>query len=96
MTPRNRVLTVLQGRIPDRVPWVENYVSNEVMASLLGTEDFIHCTYSQKIERPGMIRVPPEVSKVIPIDNISYDMAPPLALQKRSSWMGTRTSQRGC
>lgn len=77
MNSRERVLAVLAGEIPDRVPWIENYVSNEVMAGLLGHENFVHATYSQKIERPGMIRVPPEVHKLVPIDNLSYDLAPP-------------------
>lgn len=77
MNSRERVLAVLNGQIPDRVPWIENYVSNEVMAGLLGHENFVHATYSQKIERPGMIRVPPEMHKLVPIDNISYDLAPP-------------------
>jgi uroporphyrinogen decarboxylase len=77
MNSRERVLAVLNGEIPDRVPWIENYVSNEVMAGLLGHDNFLHATYSQKIERPGMIRVSPEICKLVPIDNISYDMAPP-------------------
>ncbi len=77
MNSRERVLAVLNGQIPDRVPWIENYVSNEVMAGLMGHENFVHATYSQKIERPGMIRVPPEMHKLVPIDNISYDLAPP-------------------
>lgn len=77
MNSRERVLAVLNGEIPDRVPWIENYVSNEVMAGLLGHDNFLHATYSQKIEHPGMIRVSPEICKLVPIDNISYDMAPP-------------------
>ena len=77
MTSRERVLAVLAGKIPDRVPWIENYISNEVAAGLLGHDKFVHASYSQKIERPGMIRIPPEVRTVIPLDNISYDMAPP-------------------
>ncbi len=77
MNSRERVLTVLKGGIPDRVPWVENYISNEVAAGILGHENFVHATYSQKIEKPGMIRVPPNIREVIPVDNISYDLAPP-------------------
>jgi uroporphyrinogen decarboxylase len=77
MNSRERVLAVLDGKIPDRVPWIENYISNEVMAGLLGHADFVHATYSQKIDRPGMIRIPPEIYKLIPLDNISYDLAPP-------------------
>ncbi|MBM4324994.1 MAG: hypothetical protein FJ115_15670 [Deltaproteobacteria bacterium] len=77
MISRERVLAVLAGKIPDRVPWIENYISNEVVAGLLGHSNFLHSTYSQKIETPGMIRISPEVRKVIPLDNISYDLAPP-------------------
>ena len=77
MTPRERVLAVLNGSIPDRVPWIENYISNEVTGALLGRSDFHRATYSQKIEKPGMIRIPPEVRDAIPLDNISYDLAPP-------------------
>ncbi len=78
MNSRERVLAVLNGNLPDRLPWIENFVSNEVMAGLLGHDDFdIKCTYSQKIDVPGMIRVSPDLRNVIPIDNISYDLAPP-------------------
>ena len=77
MNSRERVLAVLAGDIPDRVPWIENYVSNEVVARLLSTQNFLHTNYSHKIVRPGMIRIPPEVRNVLPLDNISYDMAPP-------------------
>jgi uroporphyrinogen decarboxylase len=77
MNSRERVLAVLNGEIPDRVPWIENYISNEVMAGLAGNTDFVHATYSQKIETPGMIRIPPEIHRLIPLDNISYDLAPP-------------------
>ena len=77
MTSRERVLAALAGAIPDRVPWIENYLSNEVAAGLLGTQEFYRATYSQKIEKPGMIRIPPDVRKAVPLDNISYDLAPP-------------------
>lgn len=78
MNSRERVLAVLKGELPDRLPWIENYVSNEVMKGLLGHDDFdVKCTYSQKIDFPGMIRVSPDLRKIIPLDNISYDLAPP-------------------
>ncbi len=77
MNSRERVLAVLNGEIPDRVPWIENFISNEVMAGLAGNTEFVHATYSQKIETPGMIRIPPEIHRLIPLDNISYDLAPP-------------------
>lgn len=77
MTSRERVLAVLRGEIPDRVPWMENFISNEVAEALLGGGDFCHADFSHKIERPGMIRIPPEVRNVIPLDNISYDLSPP-------------------
>jgi uroporphyrinogen decarboxylase len=77
MTARERVLAVLAGATPDRVPWVENHISNEIAEGLLGTPDFCHATYSSKIEKPGTIRIPPDVRRVIPLDSISYDLAPP-------------------
>jgi uroporphyrinogen decarboxylase len=77
MTSRERILTVLDGKIPDRVPWIENYVSNEVAQGLLGHANFFQATYSQKVQKPGMIRIPPAIREVIPLDNISYDMSPP-------------------
>jgi uroporphyrinogen decarboxylase len=77
MIPRERILTVLEGGIPDRVPWIENYISNEVAAGLFGNDDFVHCNYSHKIETPGMVRIPPELPGIVPLDVISYDMAPP-------------------
>ena len=89
MNSRERVLAVLAGEIPDRVPWIENYVSNEVMAGLLGHENFVHCTYSQKIDRPGMIRVPPEIHQLVPIDNLSYDLAPPRFAKSRRTTAST-------
>lgn len=77
VTSRERVLAVLEGKIPDRVPWIENYVSNEVTKALLGSSDFLHANYSHKVEKPGMIRIPPDIRKAIPLDNISYDLSPP-------------------
>ncbi len=77
MNSRERVLAVLNGEIPDRVPWMENFISNEVTAGLLGHNDFVKATYSQKIDFPGMIRISPDIRRVIPLDNISYDLAPP-------------------
>lgn len=77
MISRERVLTVLEGGIPDRVPWVENYISNEVAAGVFGHDNFVPCSYSQNIKTPGMIRIPPELPQVLPLDAISYDFAPP-------------------
>jgi uroporphyrinogen-III decarboxylase len=77
MTSRERVLAVLDGKTPDRVPWIENGISNEVVEALLGHANFVRKTYSQKIEKPGMIRIPPAVREIIPLDNIAYDMSPP-------------------
>ena len=77
MKSRERILTVLEGGIPDRVPWVENYISNEVAAGVFGNEDFFHCSYTQNITKPGMIRIPPELPGSLPLDAISYDFAPP-------------------
>ena len=77
MNSRERVLTVLEGGVPDRVPWIENYISNEVAAGVFGHDDFVHCNYTHNIRKPGMIRIPPQLPEIIPLDAISYDFAPP-------------------
>ncbi len=48
-----------------------------MVESLCGHRDFFQATYSQKIEKPGMIRIPPLAEELLPLDNISYDLSPP-------------------
>ena len=40
MKPRERVLTALRRGIPDRVPWVENDIEEELQARIMGTAEF--------------------------------------------------------
>ncbi len=77
MTSRERVLTALARREPDRVPWVENNISNEVAQALLKRDDFVRTGYSQIPGRPGVLRIPPEVCQVLPVDSLSIDFSPP-------------------
>jgi hypothetical protein len=66
MTSWELVLAVIEGKIPDQVPWIENYVSNEVVGGPLGHTSFFQANYSQKIQRPEMIRIPPSESAGYP------------------------------
>ncbi len=70
MTSKERVMTVLAGEIPDRVPWIENYISNEVAAGLRRNDDFDISIY------PAQCRVPPDVRDHIPIDNLTWNFSP--------------------
>ena len=40
MKPRERVLTALQRRIPDRVPWLENDIEESLQERIMGTTEF--------------------------------------------------------
>ncbi|MBW2147032.1 MAG: cobalamin-dependent protein [Deltaproteobacteria bacterium] len=91
MTSRERVLTALARREPDRVPWVENNVSNDVARAILKRDDFIHTGYTQLPGRPGVLRVPPEVCRVLPLDSFSIDFSPPRYVVTKA--MQTEASQ---
>ena len=69
MTSRERVLATLAGRMPDRVPWIENYISDKVAAGLRGSAE-APLKFSQNV------RVPPDLRRYIPLDNLSYDFSP--------------------
>ena len=77
MTSRERVLATLEGRLPDRIPWMEMFIDNNVGSALFGHDNFFKANYSQKQDYPGMVRLPPAIRDVIPLDNICYDLAPP-------------------
>jgi len=51
MKPRERILTALQRGIPDRVPWVENDIEEEIQEKIMGTTDF---TPGELCEKLGM------------------------------------------
>lgn len=40
MTPRERVLAFLKRDTPDRVPWIENDIEEELQVQIMGTDDF--------------------------------------------------------
>ena len=40
MKPRERILTVLKGGIPDQVPWMEISIDETLQTSLMGQDDF--------------------------------------------------------
>ncbi len=78
MTPRERVLTTLALKEPDRVPWVENFICNKVAEALLGRKDFTRSDYlpTRYIPRPVII-VPPELSEVLPLDSFHIRFSAP-------------------
>jgi len=76
MTSRERVLTALQLKQPDRVPWVESSVHNHLAEKLLRRTDFEKATVTQLFSLPGS-RIAPEVLEVIALDNLTFVVAPP-------------------
>lgn len=68
MKPRERVLTALKREIPDRVPWVENYIHTGLVNKILG----------RKINPIKGTRLGTEIHEKLSIDNISYDFRPPI------------------
>lgn len=83
MTSRERVLTALQRKQPDRVPWVENSVHNGLAEKLLHRSDFEKATLTQLFAHPGS-RIPPEVLEVIALDNLTFSIAPPRFVKSQS------------
>jgi len=73
MSSRERVLMTLNLEEPDRVPWVEKYVHWQLASKLLG----------HPITPIAGARTPPEVLKVLPLDNISYNFFPPTFIKKQ-------------
>lgn len=84
MTSRERVLTALKLGKPDRVPWVESSVHNALAEKLLKRSDFEKATVTQLFSTPGS-RIPPEVLKVIALDNLNFSIAPPRFVQSQPS-----------
>ncbi len=76
MTSRERVLTALQLKQPDRIPWVESSVHNILAEKLLQRADFEKATVTQLFAVPGA-RIPPAVLEVIALDNLTFSIAPP-------------------
>jgi len=76
MTSRERVLTALKLKQPDRIPWVESSVHNILAEKLLQRPNFEKATVTQLFAVPGA-RIPPAVLEVIALDNLTFSIAPP-------------------
>lgn len=83
MTSRERVLTALKLKQPDRIPWVESSVHNTLAEKLLRRSDFEKATVTQLFAVPGT-RIPPEVLEVIALDNLTFSIAPPRFVKSRA------------
>ena len=72
MTSRERVLTALEGGIPDRVPWVESYVHSSLVNTILG-----------RVVRPIKgSRFATEIHEKLCLDNVTFDFRPPIYAEK--------------
>ncbi len=76
MTSRERVLAALKLKQPDRVPWVESSVHNNLAEKLLQRSDFEKASVTQLFSMPGA-RIPPAVLEVLALDNLNFSVAPP-------------------
>lgn len=83
MTSRERVLTALKGKQPDRVPWVETSVHNNLVEKLLQRSDFEKSTVTQVFALPGA-RFSPAVFEVLALDNMNFSVAPPRFVKSQS------------
>ena len=83
MTSRERVLTALMRKQPDRVPWVESTVHNTLVEKLLKRADFEKATVTQLFAVPGA-RFSPAVFEILAIDNMNFSIAPPRFVKSRS------------
>lgn len=68
MNSRERVIRSLYLEIPDRVPWIEGYVHRELVEKIL----------KEEMKIPNFVRVCPEISHFLGLDNITIDMRPPI------------------
>lgn len=85
MTSRERVLTALKLKQPDRVPWVESYVNNTLAEKLLQRSDFEKAgEMRDQLYSVCSSRIPPDIFRVIALDNLNFNIAPPRFVQRRS------------
>ena len=75
MTSRERVLTAMNLGQPDRVPWVESYIHDDLASAIVG----------RPVKAPGNARIAAEALEVLLLDNISYNLKPPDLAQKSYS-----------
>ncbi len=76
MTSRERVLTALNLRQPDRIPWVESTLHNLLAEKLLQRSNFEKAMVSMRFSAPGL-RIPPEIRDVLALDNLNFSLASP-------------------
>ncbi len=53
MTPRERVLAALRRETPDRVPWIENEVEEELQVQIMGSTDYEPADLCRKLGMDG-------------------------------------------
>ncbi|MDD5596809.1 MAG: hypothetical protein PHV82_02625 [Victivallaceae bacterium] len=70
MSSRERVLTALNGGEPDRTPFCEQNIAQNVLMSITGSDKEL----SQK-----------DISKLLKRDNIAFDLTPPFFAKKEIS-----------
>ena len=86
MTSRERVLTALQRRIPDRVPWIEGIVENGIASAVCGEP--IHVDWSVAPEgfprQPGAVLAEEQkkVNRVLGKDNLNFSAFAPIFAHK--------------
>ncbi len=83
MNSRERVLTALMRKQPDRVPWVESTIHNLLVEKLLKRADFEKATVTQLFAMPGA-RFSPAVFEILSIDNMNFSIAPPRFVKSQS------------
>ncbi len=67
MTGRERVLAALNRQEPDKVPWIETYVHDEMVEKLVG----------HLVDVPRQVRINPAVYEVLTLDNLNYNFKAP-------------------
>lgn len=53
LTPRERVLTALRRGVPDRVPWIENEIEEELQVKIMGTTEYEPADLCRKLGMSG-------------------------------------------
>ncbi len=53
MTPRERVLAALRRETPDRVPWIENEIEEELQVKIMGSSDYEPADLCRKLGMDG-------------------------------------------
>lgn len=74
LTPRERVLTALRLKEPDRIPWVELYMHTQLAEDILG----------KLAQMPRNLRISPQILEVLNLDNLTYNLKPPEFAEKHS------------